>query len=100
MFAGEGAVVFDAEVGRFVEVGAELRDAGRALEIEVVACVDAGLPEVAVEVAAVAVLVEQRAQLAKVGAEVFRVDRGILPTFPRMAFAGNERGGAEARLAD
>ena len=70
------------------------------LEIEIVARVDAGLAEVAVEIAAVAVLVEQRAQLAKVLAEVLRIDGGILPTFPRVALAGNERGRAEARLAD
>src|SRR5207247_11242136 len=88
------------EVRGLVDVGAELGDAGRRLEVEVVARVYAGLAEVAVEIAGVAELLHQRAQLAQVLAEVLRIDRGVLPPFPRHRLSRHERGRPEAGLAD
>ncbi len=100
MLAGERAVVLHTEVGRLVDVGAVFRDAWCALQVEVVARVNAGLAEVTVQIAGVAVLVHQLPQLAEVLAEVLRIDSRVLPAFPCTRLAGDERRRTEAGLAN
>src|SRR4029079_676529 len=75
-------------------------DAGLRPEIEVDASMDAALAEVAIELAAVVVAVEEGAQVAKVGSHFFGRHRGILPALPRQRLVRWMRGGPETRLAD
>ena len=100
VFTGERAAVGEGDVGGAVDELAEFEDAGRSLEVEVEAHVDAALAEVAVHGAGVVVLVHERADGAEVAAELSGVDGGVFPALPAGADAGDEGGGAEAGLAD
>ena len=64
VFARQRSATSDYEVGRLVEKRSERLDAGRGLEVEVHAGVQAALAEVPVEGAVVSVTVEQPAELA------------------------------------
>ena len=55
----------------------------RSCEVEADLHVDAAVAEVAVERRSVVVVVQQRAQVAQVGAELLRRDRRVVPAFPR-----------------
>jgi hypothetical protein len=100
VFSGERAAVGEGDVGGAIHELAELENAGRGLEIEVMAHVDAALAEVAVHGALVAELVHQRIDGAEIGAELRGIDGGVFPAFPASAFAGDEGGRTEAGLAD
>ncbi len=71
----------------------------RGFEIEVDARVHAALAEMAVQVAGIAVLVEQLAQLAQIAAQVFWRHRRIFPAFPSDRLVRHVRGCAQPSLA-
>ena len=79
VLARERAAVGHDEVRALLHERPERLDAGGALEIEVHPGVDAALAEVAVVDAPVPVVVEDLLEVAKVGAELVRMDGGVLP---------------------
>ena len=83
VLAGDRAAVADDQVARLVEELAEVLDALDGLQVEVDPGVDAALAEVAVERAVVAVLLEQLAEVAEVGADADRGGRRNPPSPPR-----------------
>ena len=99
MLAGERAAEAHDEVRRLVEERAEALDALARFEVEVDPRVHAAVAEMAVQVAGVAVSVEQLAKLAQVRAELVGRDGRVLPAFPRDRLVRYVRGRAEARLA-
>ncbi len=100
VLAGDGAAVADHEVGGLFHKLAEVGDARFRLQIEIDASVHAGVAEVAVERAFVAVRGHHLAQIAEIAAKFFGGDGGVFPAFPAHGFAGHVRGHAESRFAD
>src|SRR5215510_14718998 len=90
----------DDQVGRFMNKRFVLLDACGAFEVEIDTSMDAATTKVAVQRAAVAVIVEERAKLAKVAAEFVRRDRGVVTSFRRVRLSGNARSRAEAGFAN
>src|SRR5690606_11247013 len=84
MLSGYRAAVLDHQVGRFFHEAAHRSQACARVQIEGDAAMDAAIAEVAVERRAVAVPVEQRAELAQVIANAGRIDRRILPSGARL----------------
>src|SRR5581483_2547497 len=100
VLAGERAAVANDEIDRLVHERAPLRDARSRHHVEVDATVDASHPEVAVECRVVAVLREERAEVAEIPADPVDGDGGVLPSGPGRGLAGDERRRAETRFAD
>src|SRR5687767_11565949 len=99
MLAGERSAVRGHEIGRFVDEGPELCDAGGRGEIEVRPRVHAAVAEVAVEIAAVFVSIEQRAEIAQISAELLGRDGSVLPPLPHQRLARHVTRCTESRLA-
>ena len=68
-------------------------------EIEIDPHVNAGVPEVSVESAAIAVAVHQLVQIAQIAAEFFGSDGGVFPTLPAWRLTGHVGSGSQSRLA-
>src|SRR5690606_24410551 len=99
VLARERAAVRDDEVGALLHERPEAGHAFDGLQVEGAAHVDAPLAEVAVHGVPVPVPLQERAQVAEVGAEPVRRDRGVLPRGPRVLDPG-DAARAHARLTD
>src|SRR5207244_3087762 len=100
VLARERAAHRQHEVRGLVEEAAEGADALMRDEVEVPARVDAALAVMSVEGALVAVFRGEPPERAQVVADALRRDRRVLPTLVRICLAGDERCGAETRLAN
>ena len=100
VLAGERTAVAHDEIGGLVDECAVGRDAAPRPEVEIDPRVHAALAEMAVEIAFVAVAIEQRAKIAKVRAELRRRHGRVFPAFPGDALVRHVRGRAEAGAAD
>ena len=95
VLAREGPAVGRHQVGRVVEKRAESGDPLFRLQVEVRPRVNAAITEMAVEIAAVAVALEELPQIAQVAAVFRRRDRCILPPFSHDGPARHMRRGTE-----
>ncbi len=100
MLPAEGASVAENDIGGAVEKFAEIAQPLFGVEIEIDAHVHAALSVVAVERAAIAVLIHQRGDAAQVSAELRRRHSGIFPTFEAVGLTRDEDDGAESGFAD
>src|SRR5206468_774403 len=71
----------------------------RRVEIEVDSDMNAALTEVTVQRRVVAVLVEERPQIAEIVADVLHRNGRVLPSLPRIRLAWNERGCTQTSLS-
>jgi hypothetical protein len=99
VLARQRAAVGDAQVGGLLDEGSVLAQPVGMAQVEADARVDAALPEVAVGRALVAVLVEQLAEVAEIGAGLVGRDRRVLPPRPVVLPVRWEGRRAEAALA-
>src|ERR1700689_3629987 len=100
MLAGERAAGREHEVGGPVDEFAVFADSVFTLKVEADAHVDASVPEMSVESGLVVEIVQQRAQIADVWAQLFGRDCGIVPAVPLRCSAWRKRGGSRPCLAN
>ncbi len=82
MFAGQRSTKANHQVSRPLDKVAVFANAVLGLQIEIQAHVDASVPEVSVERAAIFVFVHQLPKIAQVRSQLFRRDGRIVPPFP------------------
>src|SRR5688572_27465965 len=100
MFARERPSIRHDEIGGLAEIAPKRRDPLGRFKIEVRPRMDAPLPEVPVERAAVSVTIEQLTEFPQVRPQPLRRNGGVFPAFPCGRFAGNERGCPKGRLTN
>src|SRR5271166_1756230 len=98
MLARERPAEADDQIGGLFCKLAIVGDAFFGLQIEVDPHVYAGVPKVSVEGATVAVAFHHLVQIAKIAAEFFGGDGGILPTLPAGRLPGYVGSGSQSRL--
>ena len=100
MLAAERTAEAERQIGGAVEEFAEEAQTLDGAEIEVDAQVDAALPVVTVERAAVAILAHEGRESAQISTEMRGGNAGIVPTLKALRLAGDKNRGAESRLTD
>ena len=88
--------MFHDQLCRVIQEVAPVGDAALGSQIEVDAAMNQAIAEVPIHRRVVAVPIEQRLQLAQIGAESLARDRAVFPTGPRVRLVRRDR---ERRLA-
>src|SRR6266404_3783895 len=88
------------QVCRLSHERAKMRDSIARLQIEADAAVHASLPEVAEQVRGVVVLVVHGVKVTQVPPELFRRNRGVVPSRPHCRGFARGRNGWTAHFAD
>src|ERR1022692_2380798 len=100
VFTGKRSAIADDQIGSLFHELAEVGDAWLGLQIEVHAHGYAGVSEVPIESAPVAIGLHHLLQIAKIVAELVGSDGGILPTLPARPLTRHVGGGSQGRFPD
>ena len=96
VLSGNGSAVAHHQVGGFFHKPAKFGNTSGRLQIEVHAIVNATIPEVPVQCAAIVERLHHPQQIAQVSPKFLRSDRGIFPALPGQRFTGDMRDHAQA----
>src|ERR1700719_3217835 len=99
MFSGKRTAVANYQIRGTINELTILSNAFFTLEIEAHAHVNATMPEVPIKRTAIVVLVHQFSNVAQIAAQLFRRDRGVVPSFPLSHRSRSKRGGPRTCFA-
>src|SRR5690348_17281380 len=91
MLTGQRSAIANDEIGRSMDKGPIFFDTCFGHEVEIDACVDTPLAEVAVERAGIPELREKLSEIAQITPQFFGRHGGIFPAFPSILRAGKDR---------